>query len=191
MNRIQWAGFGVVIVAILAVITVVVSTRQAPGSMSSRGRDTSAESWAAHLASVDRALEDRDLGMANRRWRDAYGIALRSQQWEPMITAGEAARRIGQVSGDRRSFDAETRQCYLTALFRARAQRSLEGVLLAADAFEELGDVAVAKGAHRMAEGLVPQEPGEEIPEALRASMPSRGPSLPRPEIVGPLRRAE
>ena len=159
MSRLAWAGFSVAIVGILAVITVAMSTRQAPGSTSSHGSDTSAESWASHLAAVDRALEARDFGLAERRWRDAFGVAFRSQQWEPMIAAGEAARRIGQASGDRRTFDAEARQCYLAALFRARAQRSLDGVLLAADAFEALGDVAVVKGAHRIAEGLTRARP--------------------------------
>jgi hypothetical protein len=117
------------------------------------------EDWASYLASVDRALAANDLGLASRRWRDAYGAALRSQRWEAMVAAGDAALRIGRAAGTMSGFDAEARQCYLTALFRARAQQSLDGVLLAAEAFGQLGDLEVARGALRMADGLVLSAP--------------------------------
>jgi hypothetical protein len=154
MTRLRWAACSLAIVTILCLVTVALSTRHAPGSTSPRSAGAPADAWAAYVTSVDQALEARDLGLANRRWRDAYGAALRSQQWEAMLAAGAAAVRIGRAAGTMSGYDAEARQCFLTALFRARAQRSLDGVLLAAEAFGQLGDVAVASGALRMADGL-------------------------------------
>jgi hypothetical protein len=154
MSRLRWASCSMAIVAILAAVTVAVSTRHAPGSTTFAVRGTETAAWAAHVAAVDRALDAHDVGLASRRWRDAYGLALRSRQWEPMLAAGEAALRVGHAAGPMSGFEAEARQCFLTALFRARAQQSLDGVLLAAEAFEGLGDVAVARGALRMADAL-------------------------------------
>jgi hypothetical protein len=51
-------------------------------------------------------------------------------------------------------FDAAARQCYLGALFRAREQRSVEGVLRVAEALAQLGDLEVASGALHIADRL-------------------------------------
>ena len=151
MDRLRWVGYSVAIFAILAVITVTASTRRAPGSTTSRVPAGDAEAWIPYLASVDQALDAGDLALASRQWRDAYGVALRSQRWDAMLAAGEAALRVGHASGTTGGFDAEARQCFLIALFRARAKRSVDGVLAAADAFRQLGDTAVVEGALRIA----------------------------------------
>ena len=158
MKRLRWVGYGITIFAILTVIIVAVPTRRAPGSTTSRAPAGDAEAWVPYVASVDRALDARDIGQASRQWRDAYGVALRSQRWEAMLAAGEAALRIRRASSTMGGFDAEARQCFLTALFRARAERSVEGVLRAAEAFRQLGDTAVVEGALRIADSLGPAE---------------------------------
>lgn len=49
------------------------------------------------------------------------------------------------MSGFRKTSEPKARQLYRDALFRARAQRSLDGVLRAARAFMALGDLEVAR----------------------------------------------
>ena len=90
-------------------------------------------------ALLDEALARRDIGAAQRHWHDAYRAALGSRRWEGMIEAGDGAR---------------ARQAYLTALLRARQQKSLEGVLRTAEAFSGLGDRQVVAQCLRIAERL-------------------------------------
>jgi len=158
MGRWRWVGGSAVILVVL-VLVFVVTSRRTSGSPTLRAEGDGADDWATYMAAVDRALEARDLGLANRRWRDGYGAALRSQRWEAMLAAGEEALRIGRVSGTMAGVEADARQCFLSALFRARAQRSLDGILLTADAFVQLGDIDVAQGALRMADPLVVATP--------------------------------
>ena len=155
MSRWRWAGVSAAISLVLGVIPVAVTSRYTSGSPASRSETAPADDWTSSMAAVDRALEARDLGLANWRWREGYGAALRSQRWEAMLAAGETALRIGRASRTMAGVQADARQCFLTALFRARAQRSLDGILLTADAFGQLGDIAVAQGALRMADPLV------------------------------------
>jgi hypothetical protein len=53
-----------------------------------------------------------------------------------------------------RTFATKARQAYLTALFRARDEGSMDGVLRAAWAFADLGDREVVDGALRIADRL-------------------------------------
>jgi hypothetical protein len=155
MSRWRWAGVSAAIFLVLGVIPVAVTSRYISGSPASRSETAPADDWTSSMAAVDRALEARDLGLASWRWREGYGAALRSQRWEAMLAAGETALRIGRASRTMAGVEADARQCFLTALFRARAQRSLDGILLTAEAFGQLGDIAVAQGALRMADPLV------------------------------------
>jgi hypothetical protein len=144
-----------VVVVTLASVGVAVGTRRGAGGESSRGAPAIVEEWNADLAAVDRAVAANDIARASDRWRAAYGSALRSQRWEPMLAAGDAAVRIARAVGPTDRFDAAARQCYLGALFRARDEQSIEGVLRVAEALAQLGDTEVARGAVRMADGLL------------------------------------
>jgi hypothetical protein len=66
--------------------------------------------------------------------------------WQPLMKVGGDARARGDVPGARRA--------YLAALFRARGERSLPGVLSAAEGFESLGDRPVVEQALRVAATL-------------------------------------
>jgi hypothetical protein len=110
--------------------------------------------WTTPLARAEEALERDDAAAALSWWREARSAALRSGQWEGMIAVGDAARRLAP------SDPGAARRAYLTALFRARQQRSLDGILRAAVAFAELGDREILPEALRMAEreaGLDPR----------------------------------
>jgi hypothetical protein len=154
MSRGWWVGAGLVVVAMLASVGVAVGTRRGVGGESRGGAAAIVEEWNADLAAVDRAVDANDLARASHHWRAAYGSALRSQRWEPMLAAGDAAVRIGRAMGPTDRFDAAARQCYLGALFRAREDQSIEGVLRVAEALAQLGDTEVARGAVRIADGL-------------------------------------
>ena len=96
--------------------------------------------WKAHLDKVEEALSRNDLTQAAMLWREAYAAALRSRHWEGMVAVADAYRRLGGLAGFGRASEAKARQIYLAALFRARQEGSLDGVLRVAEAFADLGD---------------------------------------------------
>jgi hypothetical protein len=101
--------------------------------------------WTPLLTRVDEALARGNETGARTWWREAHAAAMRSGQWEGMLEVGDSARRF-------RDGQPRARQAYLTALFRARHQGSLEGVLGAAARFGEIGDHEVLAQALRIAE---------------------------------------
>jgi hypothetical protein len=111
--------------------------------------------WKVLLAQMDGALARDQLGGAEVLWREAWVAALRSRHWEGMIAVADAYRQLGARAGFRA--DAKARQLYLAALFRARAEMSLEGVLRAAQGFAELGDREVVDRCIRAAWGVAAQ----------------------------------
>ena len=63
----------------------------------------------------------------------------------------------------------EARRVYLSALFRARQQRSLDGVLHVAEAFAALGDRDAARQALVMASAMSAGSRRAEVAERMRA----------------------
>jgi hypothetical protein len=118
----------------------------------------SPEPWAEPLARLDRALAERSYRAALAAAQDAYEAGMTSGRWEGLVLAGHAHRRLGDATELRRSFDTKARHIYLAALSRARAERSLPGVLQVADAFLALGDTEVAAQCVRVAERLAGQD---------------------------------
>jgi hypothetical protein len=112
------------------------------------------ETWAAHVRGSDAALARRDPEAAEREWHQAYIAAMGSWRWDGPIEVGDAYLRIGEVSGLRPAAAARARNLYLIALFRARQQSSVEGLLRAADGFARVGDRDVAEQCLRLAERL-------------------------------------
>lgn len=74
--------------------------------------------------------------------------APRGSSWQPVLRIGDDARARGDAGAARRA--------YLTALFRARGERSLLGVLSVAEGFKALGDREVVEHALGMAAALGP-----------------------------------
>jgi hypothetical protein len=101
--------------------------------------------WNAYLQIVDKELASGHIDGAVRVWHDAYGAALRSRGWEGMIAVGDAFMRIGHAAGTPGGARMNAREAYLTALIRARRNRSVDGALRSAEAFRELGDRAVVE----------------------------------------------
>lgn len=113
--------------------------------------------WKAQLEKVDEAAGRNDLNAALMVWREAYAAALRSRHWEGMVAVGEAYRRLGELGGFSQAARAKAREIYLAALFRARQEPSLDGVLRVAEAFAELGDRDVVERCIEVARGVAAQ----------------------------------
>jgi hypothetical protein len=109
------------------------------------GRATDDGLWRAHLNIVEKELEQGHIDVAVRVWQDAYGAALESRSWESMIAVGDAFRAIARASGVPSGARMNAREAYMTALIRARRDRSVDGALRSAEAFRELDDRAVVE----------------------------------------------
>ena len=126
-----------------------------PGAGTDRATGAENAPWSPHLQAVDEALAQQNISAAEWAWVRAHGAALGSRGWEGMLAVGDAARPIGALAGRRHAAEAKARTLYLAALFRARNQRSVEGVLQAAEAFWTLGDREVVEQCLAIAERLV------------------------------------
>lgn len=131
-------------------------------------REAGGAPWTAHLERVAAALAQRNVSVAELAWQAAYGEALRSRRWEGMLAVGEVYLRIGEVAGNRKPAEAKARQAYLAALFRARQQESLDGVLRAAEAFAALGDREVAEQGVYVAQRLAARAQDAQARERVR-----------------------
>jgi hypothetical protein len=72
--------------------------------------------------------------------------------WEDLIEAGRACLRIGNATGARPSGEPAARRAYFAALYRACREDSFEGILRAAEAFDDLGDREVVEECLGLAE---------------------------------------
>src|SRR5207253_10038477 len=110
--------------------------------------------WTAHIEAMDQALESNDPGESVRAWRQAYSSALSHPGWLGLLTVAAASLRLCTFPGLARGATARARETYWIAFFRARQQRSLNGVLHAAEAFGRPGDRSTVEQCMRVAEGL-------------------------------------
>jgi hypothetical protein len=108
----------------------------------------------AHLAAVDSALARQDVIAASHALQTAYQAALASRRWQGMVAYGDAALRVAELTGTRQPGIEQARRAYLLALYRARAERSLDGALAATQSFMWLGDREVAQGCLSVARRL-------------------------------------
>jgi hypothetical protein len=110
--------------------------------------------WRVYVQTIDAALKAGDVSTAERAWREAYGAALRTRAWRPLVEVGDAAVRIGALDGRRSMHVGRARELYLAALIRARADRSAEGAIRVAESFHALGDPDLVEHCLVIAESL-------------------------------------
>jgi len=101
--------------------------------------------WKAYLDLVETELAAGHVDVAVRAWHDAYGAALESRGWESMLAVGDAFMKIGHAAGTPGGARMNAREAYLTALIRARRNRSVDGALRSGEAFAGLGDRAIVE----------------------------------------------
>ena len=112
------------------------------------------EPWTTHIEVMDRAVEAGDTTIAVRAWREGYAAALAHPGWAGLVQVAAASVRMGVRPGMREACESRARETYWTALFRARKQGSLNGVLQTAEAFGALGDRTMVEQCIKVAEGL-------------------------------------
>lgn len=135
--------------AIIALLAVLACTNL--GVLFGVTRDDAFErQWQVTLEAIDKALLLGDKLEAAAQWRAAYSLAVRSGGWSQLVDVGDAALRIGDAVALQPSAAGAARQSYLTALYRARAQRSAEGIGRVCEAFLLLGDRDVAERCSRL-----------------------------------------
>jgi hypothetical protein len=125
--------------------------------------------WQAELLKVEEALARGDVAAAERQWRDAYAAALRSRHWQGMVATGDTYRVLGARAGFHAAAVAKAREAYLAALFRARAEGSIDGVLRTAERFAELGDRAVVEQCIHVARQIAARSRDPQADEHVRA----------------------
>jgi hypothetical protein len=138
MNTVR-ALASAIVAAIATALAALVVTAQAPA-----GGGADDAPWVPALQQMDEAIARKDVNGAVFAFQSAYGAALGSRRWQGMVDVGDAALRLPAVAPPPKSTVTKARQLYLTALFRARAERSLEGVLRVAEAFADIGDARLA-----------------------------------------------
>jgi hypothetical protein len=105
--------------------------------------------------------------------------APRTSSWEAVLQLGDQARARGDVPAARRA--------YLTALFRARGERALAGVIGAAEGFKALGDRDAVEHALRIAASLGADRADGEVARRLQALRDRTEPTDALPTTVQPL----
>src|SRR5688572_10891546 len=71
------------------------------------------EATASQLEAFDGALRLGDIVGADRAWRAAYVVAVRSRSWRVLADLGDAALLIGDAAGQRGSYVPRAREAYL------------------------------------------------------------------------------
>ena len=172
--RVIWRSLVVAIVAGAAVIVwalphahrAVAPRAELPVS---GGQTPAASSTAERITAIGEAVQRGDLATARAAWHDAYRSLRRTRDWQGMAALGDTALEIAGASGARQPWEADARQAYLGALFRARAEASLDGVLRATEAFATLGDRDVAEEGLRVAESVALRTGTAEARDRVRA----------------------
>ena len=143
--------------------------------------------WTYHLESMDAAISVRNASAAVLAWRRAYATALDEPGWRGLVEVAGAALRIGTIAGFQKAAESRARESYWTALFRARRQGSLNGVLDAAEAFGALGDRVMVEQCIRVAERLALLTDDADAAGRVRvlaADLAQRYVEIDRPEAV-------
>ena len=138
-------------------------------------------SWSAGIDRIDRAVGRNDVTGAMRAWHDAYTDALRSRGWLPMVEAGNAYLKIGRAAGSLRAAEAKAREAYLIALFRARRDGDVDGLLQVAESFAALGDREVVARCLTIADSVVKRGGDEDARQRVRETAER----LSRPVLAG------
>jgi hypothetical protein len=171
---------GLYILGAVALGVVAAASLALDGGLARRAgavmKQQSAEApWTQAIRAIDEALAGGDVSAATQIWSEAYNAAVRSRRWDGLLVVGDARVRIDQAAGPGRASAAKARDTYLAALFRARQEGSLEGVLQSAEAFDSLGDAEVASEALRIAEAVAGRHPTPAVLARLAALRESRG----------------
>ena len=168
---------------VAATLLAALEVTAARGGASAPKADTP---WTSPLRDMDQAIARDDVAWAVTARHEAYRAAIASRRWEGFLAAGDAILRLGDMTQNRSTAGPEARRLYLSALFRARGQQSLDGVLLATEAFARLGDRDLVEKGLRMARDLADQDPEAQARVRLVEDRSSRGAAAGGERAAGP-----
>jgi hypothetical protein len=151
-----------------------------------RGSRATTAPWAGHLETANIALARGDVSGAVAAWHEGYGIALRSRTWQGLVETADAYLQIAEAGSFRASAKPMARQIYLNALTRAKAQRSVEGALRVATAFDALGDREVVDHCVKVAEGVARRQRDGAAMEQVAAARSRFAQQMIRPRAARP-----
>jgi hypothetical protein len=124
--------------------------------------------WHVSLVRVNEAVERKDYPAAARLWHEAYLAATNARRWEGLVEVADTYRRLGELGGFEPAARTRARELYLTALFRARGEASLDGVLRVAAAFVELEDREVVEQCIQIAQHVAQESQDPLGPQRVR-----------------------
>ena len=136
---------------------------EGPGGGDDVSQPESGPRWADLVRKVDAAVASGEASAMLRAWQAASVGALLDSDWASMVAVGDAAIRIGRVTGLRFAFGAKARQSYQVALYRAHRIAAVDGVFAAAEGFAELGDNETVEQCLVIATRLLEKHPRREI----------------------------
>jgi hypothetical protein len=148
--------------------------------------DQQPSAWAVHLEATNVALARGDINRAVEVWHDGYAAALRSRTWQALVEVGDAYLQIADAGSFRASAKPMARRIYLDALTRARAQRSVDGALRVATAFDGLGDREVVEQCVRVAEKMAREQRDATTMQQVTAARARLALQLGRPRTARP-----
>jgi hypothetical protein len=119
--------------------------------------------WVSPARDMDKAIARGDFMSAGDFRRDLYRSAIASGRWEAFLAAGDGVRRLGDATQSPRAAEPDARRLYLTALFRARSQSSLDGVLQTTEALARLGDHDMVLRGLAIARDLAGPDPAAQL----------------------------
>ena len=169
-GRVIWCSLTVAVMAGAAVMVwALPHAHRAADGRAERAAVESSPDSSERIASIDEAVQRGDFAAARAMWRDVFQSLRPTQDWQAMAALGDSALRIAGASGTRGPWEADARRAYLGAMFRARTDESLDGVLRAAEAFATLGDRDVAEEGLRVAESVASRAGTAEARDRVRA----------------------
>ena len=112
----------------------------------------------AEALEMEHGVGVHDTGRAQPSWEKMQRAAVESLDWESLIEAGRASLRLVGAGG-RAAAERAARRAFFTALHRACRENSLEGILRAAEAFDDLGDREIVEECVGLAELQAEGEP--------------------------------
>jgi hypothetical protein len=162
-----WLGL---IVAVATPAVLILAPQTSPTAIAPRAaaEDDPRPTWQIALETMDRALVAGDISAAEMAWRSAYGLAIRSRQWQALLAAGDGSLRSADHVLVKQPYRARAGEAWRAALFLARTQHSVDGVLGVAEAFARLGDEVGLTQALHIADGLAAADPSGEARSRVR-----------------------
>lgn len=154
--------------AILAAIAVVMmSATMAVEGLAVKATAAADSPWYVHTAQANAALEAGRLTAAMQHLQEAYAAAVASRRSDGLVEVGNLYRRLGAHGRPGETAVVRARQCFLTALLRARGEGSIDGVLRATEAFLDLNDDAMVSQGLKFAREMATRDPDPRARERI------------------------